>query len=106
MVEPIDLTAVDVEAVHPSLTREACLRSMHLVRSDGRVFAGYDAVLVPGAVDAAVLAAGAGRVAARRWPGPAAAFTIESRPRARATSPAPTTSAASIPPAPRARRMR
>ena len=45
MVEPIDLTAVDVKSVHPSLTKEACLRAMHVVRSDGRVFAGYDAVL-------------------------------------------------------------
>jgi predicted DCC family thiol-disulfide oxidoreductase YuxK len=45
VVEPIDLTAVEVASIHPSLTREACLRSMHLVRADGRVVAGYDAVL-------------------------------------------------------------
>ena len=44
LVEPIDLTEVDVSAVHPSLSKEACLRSMHLVRPDGRVLAGYDAV--------------------------------------------------------------
>ena len=44
LVEPIDLTAVDVAAVHPSLTRDACLKAMHAVRADGRVFAGYDAV--------------------------------------------------------------
>jgi len=45
VLEPIDLTAVDVATVHPSLTREACMRSMHLVRGDGRVEAGYDAVM-------------------------------------------------------------
>ena len=45
VVEPIDLTAVDVRTIHPSLTKEACLKAMHLVRSDGRVSAGYDAVL-------------------------------------------------------------
>jgi hypothetical protein len=41
----IDLNAVDPAAVHPSLTRSACLRAMHLVRADGRVDRGYDAVL-------------------------------------------------------------
>jgi predicted DCC family thiol-disulfide oxidoreductase YuxK len=45
LVEPVDLTAVDVSAVHPGLTRESCLESMHLVGSDGRVSAGYDAAL-------------------------------------------------------------
>ena len=44
VIEPIDLTAVEVSKVHPSLTKEACLTAMHLVRGDGRVFAGYDAV--------------------------------------------------------------
>ncbi len=45
LVEPIDLTAVDVTTVHPSLTKEACLRSMHVVSPKGRVWAGYDGVL-------------------------------------------------------------
>jgi predicted DCC family thiol-disulfide oxidoreductase YuxK len=45
VVEPIDLTAVDVTKVHPTLSREACLKAMHLVRSDGRVDIGYDAVV-------------------------------------------------------------
>jgi predicted DCC family thiol-disulfide oxidoreductase YuxK len=45
VVEPVDLTAVDVRTIHPSLTKDACMRSMHLVRADGRVFAGYDAVI-------------------------------------------------------------
>ena len=45
VVEPVDLTAVDVASIHPSLTREACLESMHLVRADGRVLRGYDAVM-------------------------------------------------------------
>jgi predicted DCC family thiol-disulfide oxidoreductase YuxK len=45
MIEPLDLTAVEVSTVHPSLTKEGCLKSMHLVRSDGKVEAGYDAVM-------------------------------------------------------------
>ena len=45
VVEPIDLTAVDVATVHPGLTREECLKAMHLVRRDGRVEVGYDAVM-------------------------------------------------------------
>jgi len=45
VVEPIDLTAVDVTTIHPGLTRDACLKSMHLVRRDGRVEVGYDAVM-------------------------------------------------------------
>jgi predicted DCC family thiol-disulfide oxidoreductase YuxK len=46
VVEPIDLTASDVQSVHPALTRETCLRAMHLVRADGRVFVGFDAFVV------------------------------------------------------------
>jgi len=45
VLEPIDLTAVDVATVHPALSREACMKSMHLVRADGRVEVGYDAVM-------------------------------------------------------------
>jgi predicted DCC family thiol-disulfide oxidoreductase YuxK len=45
VLEPVDLTAVDVTTIHPSLTRAACMEAMHVVRSDGRVRAGYDAVL-------------------------------------------------------------
>lgn len=48
MVEPVDLTAVDVSTIHPSLTRAECLKAMHLVRSDGRVAAGFDAFAVLG----------------------------------------------------------
>jgi predicted DCC family thiol-disulfide oxidoreductase YuxK len=44
-LEPVDLTAVDVAKVHPALTKEACLRAMHVVRADGRVESGYDAVM-------------------------------------------------------------
>lgn len=44
VVEPIDLNRGDVATIHPSLTPDACLRSMHLVRSDGRVSQGFDAV--------------------------------------------------------------
>ncbi len=46
VVDLIDLTAVDVKTVHPSLSKEACMESMHLVRRDGKVSAGYDAMLV------------------------------------------------------------
>lgn len=48
VIEPVDLTAVDVSAVHPSLTRAACMSAMHLVRPDGRVDRGYDAVVAIG----------------------------------------------------------
>ena len=45
VLEPVDLTAVDVASVHPTLTRDACMASMHLVQSNGRVLKGYDAVM-------------------------------------------------------------
>ena len=45
VLEPVDLTAVDVASVHPSLTRQACMESMHLVHATGRVEKGYDAVM-------------------------------------------------------------
>ena len=48
VVEPLDLTAVDVKAVHPSLTPEACMRAMHVVTRAGKVSAGYDAVVRTG----------------------------------------------------------
>ena len=35
VVEPVDLTAVDVSKVHPGLTREDCMRSMHAVSRYG-----------------------------------------------------------------------
>jgi predicted DCC family thiol-disulfide oxidoreductase YuxK len=44
VVEPVDLTSVDVRTIHPSLTREACLRAMHAVRVDGHVAVGFDAM--------------------------------------------------------------
>lgn len=43
LVEPIDLTAVDVRSIHPSLTPEACMRAMHLVARGGLVESGFDA---------------------------------------------------------------
>jgi predicted DCC family thiol-disulfide oxidoreductase YuxK len=46
VIEPLDLTVVDVGKIHPTLTREACMKAMHVVRADGRVFAGFDAVVV------------------------------------------------------------
>jgi predicted DCC family thiol-disulfide oxidoreductase YuxK len=44
VVEPVDLTSVDVRAIHPSLSRESCLKAMHAVRRDGRIAVGFDAV--------------------------------------------------------------
>jgi predicted DCC family thiol-disulfide oxidoreductase YuxK len=46
VIEPIDLTAVDVGKIHPTLTRDACMKAMHVVRADGRVYPGFDAVVV------------------------------------------------------------
>ncbi len=43
-IEPVDLTAVDVRTVHPSLTPEACLRAMHVVDGRGQVAAGFEAL--------------------------------------------------------------
>lgn len=48
VVEPVDLTAVNVASIHSSLTRAACMKAMHLVRADGRVDVGYDAVATLG----------------------------------------------------------
>jgi predicted DCC family thiol-disulfide oxidoreductase YuxK len=44
VLEPIDLTAVDVEALHPGLTKKACMESMHVISRYGRVTAGFDGV--------------------------------------------------------------
>ncbi len=44
VLEPVDLTAVDVRTVHAGLTDEACLQAMHAVTRDGRVTAGFDAL--------------------------------------------------------------
>ena len=56
VLEPIDLTAVDVETIHPGLTRSACMASMHTVARDGRITAGFDAVRSLGPVSPLVLA--------------------------------------------------
>jgi predicted DCC family thiol-disulfide oxidoreductase YuxK len=44
VLEPIDLTVVDVETLHPALTKQACMNSMHVISKPGRVTAGFDAV--------------------------------------------------------------
>src|SRR5262249_12730354 len=44
VVEPVDLTAVEVATVHLRLTREDCMRSMHAVARTGRITAGFDAM--------------------------------------------------------------
>lgn len=48
VIEPVDLTAVNVSSIHPSLTKDACLQAMHLVHADGKVLVGYDAVITLG----------------------------------------------------------
>ncbi len=48
LVELIDLTAVDVATIDPRLTRDACMKAMQLVRADGRIDAGFDAVATLG----------------------------------------------------------
>lgn len=44
VVEPVDVSSVDLGSVHAGLSRESCKRSLHLVRSDGRVVVGFDAL--------------------------------------------------------------
>jgi predicted DCC family thiol-disulfide oxidoreductase YuxK len=44
VVEPVDLTAVDVKSIDPSLTLADCMRSMHAVSRAGQVTSGFDAV--------------------------------------------------------------
>ncbi len=44
VIEPVDLTAIDVRSIHPSLTLEDCMRSMHVVSTSGRVTCGFDGV--------------------------------------------------------------
>ncbi len=48
VIRPVDLTGVDVRGIHPSLTRDACVRSMHCVTAQGFVSAGFDAILAIG----------------------------------------------------------
>ncbi|MBX6315736.1 MAG: DUF393 domain-containing protein [Isosphaeraceae bacterium] len=45
IIEPIDLTAVEPGALPAGLSREGCLRALHLVRADGRIVSGYDAMI-------------------------------------------------------------
>jgi predicted DCC family thiol-disulfide oxidoreductase YuxK len=45
LIEPLDLNAVEVATIHPSLTKERCVESMHLVHASGRVESGFDAVV-------------------------------------------------------------
>jgi predicted DCC family thiol-disulfide oxidoreductase YuxK len=42
--EPVDLTAVEVNKIHANLTRENCMRSMHVVADTGRITEGFAAV--------------------------------------------------------------
>ena len=44
VLQPVDLTAVDVATIHPELTRADCMRSMHAVARTGQIAAGFDAM--------------------------------------------------------------
>lgn len=44
-IEWLDLTRADLAAVHPSLSREECMRAMHAVTPGGEVVVGYDAMV-------------------------------------------------------------
>jgi predicted DCC family thiol-disulfide oxidoreductase YuxK len=48
VIRPIDLTVVDVRTIHPDLTPEECLRSMHIVTRQGVIRSGFDAVCAIG----------------------------------------------------------
>jgi predicted DCC family thiol-disulfide oxidoreductase YuxK len=49
VVRPIDFTTVDVRTIHPSLSTESCMQSMHVVTRQGVVKSGFDAVRALGA---------------------------------------------------------
>jgi predicted DCC family thiol-disulfide oxidoreductase YuxK len=44
VVEPVDLTAVEVTAIDPRLTPEGCLGAMHALTGAGRITVGFDAM--------------------------------------------------------------
>jgi predicted DCC family thiol-disulfide oxidoreductase YuxK len=44
LIQPVDITAVNLATIDPSLTREACMNAMHAVDRRGRITAGFDAV--------------------------------------------------------------
>jgi predicted DCC family thiol-disulfide oxidoreductase YuxK len=48
VLDPVDLTAVDLGAVDPRLSREACMRAMHVLSRTGELKAGFDAVTMIG----------------------------------------------------------
>ncbi|HKI17138.1 MAG TPA: DCC1-like thiol-disulfide oxidoreductase family protein, partial [Isosphaeraceae bacterium] len=44
VLDPVDLTSVDVASIDPRLTRGDCMRSMHVVSRTGKITAGFDGV--------------------------------------------------------------
>ncbi len=44
VIAPVDITGVDVRTIHPGLTIESCMRSMHVVTKQGIVTKGFKAV--------------------------------------------------------------
>lgn len=48
VIEPVDLTAVDVGTIDPRLNREACMAAMHAVSRSGRIVSGFDAMTAIG----------------------------------------------------------
>ncbi len=44
VIQPVDLTVIELQTIHPSLTTEGCVRSMHVVSTQGVVASGFDAI--------------------------------------------------------------
>ncbi len=44
VLDPVDLTAVNVASIDPRLTRDDCMRSMHVIARSGTITVGFDAV--------------------------------------------------------------
>jgi len=44
VIDPIDLTAVDLKTIDPRLTADSCMKAMHVVWHDGTISSGFDAI--------------------------------------------------------------
>jgi predicted DCC family thiol-disulfide oxidoreductase YuxK len=44
VLQPVDFTAIDVATLHPDLTPEDCMQSIHAVSGTGRITTGFDAM--------------------------------------------------------------
>ena len=45
VIKPVDLTSLDPSSLDSRLSKKACMEAMHLLRSDGKIDVGYDAVV-------------------------------------------------------------